>query len=207
MPQPRPFLIEVLPGGANSSGEVELRFPAHRLVLEPLIHVASAIWVHGMPSGDNAPPLPPVRQRVASGVFVLAHEQDVLRGWEWFWNADSWHRGSISIAVDVGAVDWAEVLRWTQYEGIPSKNLLRKSSPSAALTYADRTARGVVAVVTFTASNGLQWAAVWADEVQCEALDALAQATCRRFVRWVEHGKYEREIIYDRPPYTAFAKD
>lgn len=83
---PRPFLLTLYPGGANS-GEVERRFPPHRLVLEPLIRASTAIYVHGMPSGPDAPPVPPIRRNLRKGTFVLAHDQEVLRGWEWFWNA------------------------------------------------------------------------------------------------------------------------
>jgi hypothetical protein len=37
----------------------------------------------------------------------------------------------------------------------------------------------------------------------CADLHGLAEASCRHFVRWVEHGKFEREIIYDRDPYRS----
>lgn len=117
-------------------------------------------------------------------------------------------RGAVSITVDAERVDWAEVFSWTQYGGGGSTMYqLRKSSPMGALKHADRAARGDAVVVMLTASNGLEWAEVWTDESKCVAFDALAQAKCRRFVRWVEQGKFEREIIYDRPPYTDYAKD
>ncbi len=40
---------------------------------------------------------------------------------------------------------------------------------------------------------------IWADVSACVELDKLAQATCRNFVREVEMGKFQREIVLQCP--------
>lgn len=203
---PFALIVRICPQSIDT-GEEHLRLPAHALVLEPLVGAASEIRVHGYPAASDAPRLPPVVAVETTRDRIIDTTREIVRGYECFWNAGHWTRGAVSLRVLHDAVDWPAILTWTEYSGQSSRTSLRKAVPSAAIHYAERQARGPHSVVTLTASNGLSPLAIWAPPERCEELDALAQATCRRFVRWVEHGKYEREVIYDRPPYTAFAKD
>jgi len=43
---------------------------------------------------------------------------------------------------------------------------------------------------------------VWTPTDYCKTLSTLASESCIHFVRWLEQGKFPKEVIYDRPPYA-----
>lgn len=197
---PRPFLLELYPRPVDS-GELEKRIPPHRLVAEPLLREAVELSVHGRGRGTGVRVPPGIRRGDA---LYLDLATEVLRGWESFWNASAWERGAILIKVKKSQIDWAEVFSWTQYGGQwASRRQLTKSTPESAIRYADTEARGEFVVLSLSASNGIQWAAVWSDPAECDELNELAKSRCRHFVRWAESGKFEREIVYDRDSYMG----
>jgi hypothetical protein len=181
--------------------DVYSRIPPHRLVIEPLVAVAAEICVHQKRVYELEIPIPPHEKRRSAWVLNLSAE--LVRGWETFWNAGCWARGSISLKLPAERIDWEGIFSWTQYGGVwSSKRQMLKGTPSEALTYSDRNAAGDMAVACFSASNGIQFMDLWFDAAKCDRMNQLARDTCRSFVRFIEHGKYPREIIYDRAPYN-----
>ena len=178
-----------------------MSLPPHRFVLKPLLDVAVEVSVRGRIL-DPALPVPPAVRK--QSVLYLDLTRDVLTGWEWFWNANAWARGAILITVPRQRVDWATLFSWTEYTGVwASRWQIAKGTPRTAISHADKAARGEAVIISLSASNGIEHADVWSDPGTCRELDALARAHCRRFVRACEVGKYEREIVVDRPPYLT----
>lgn len=197
---PRPFIVSLWFESTRSDYEA-LRIPPHRLVIEPLVAVAQEITVFQSPQYSIDVPIPPSTNEI-KGRYVLDLKQELVRGWERFWNVGVWRRGAVVIRLEHGAANWAEVFNWTEYGGVwSSRNQIRKGTPSSAINYCDANAVGSSMTVSLSASNGIQWMDVWADSKICEALDGLAQANCRHFVREVEMGKFQREIVYDTASY------
>lgn len=196
---PRPFHVETYfeyPGFA----EVSARIPPHRLVIEPLVAAAVEVCVYQTRSHKIQVPVPPHQKKRSA--LVLNHSAELVKGWEVFWNSGAWKRGSITLKLPVEKVDWAEIFSWTKYGGIwSSGRQILKGDTSGAVAYSDKNATGGFAVVCFSASNGIQHMDLWFDPALCERMNLLAQESCRHFVRFIEHGKFAKEIIQDRAPY------
>ncbi len=145
--------------------------------------------------------MPPHRE-LKRGQYQLDQAQELVRGWEGFWNAGAWRRGAITLRINRESINWEDLFQWTEYGGVwSSRNQIKKGTPTTAISYCDTNANAEIIVVSLSASNGIQWMDIWADISQCVELDELAQATCRNFVREVEMGKYPREIVYNVPEY------
>jgi len=195
---PRPFLVKPYPE-CPAFQDAEERLPPHRLVVEPLVEVAVEIRVH--PANKCELPMPPHTRRGRS--LWLDPSAEIVKGWELFWNSGGWKRGAITLKVPVNEVDWDGVFSWTEYGGVwSSRHQILKGSPSAAVSYADRNGTGDHVVGCFSASNGIEWLDVWAEPKMACQLDATAKTMCRHFVRHIEQGKHDQEIIYDRAPYA-----
>ncbi len=197
---PRPFSLNLYfeyPIG----NEVHSRIPPHPLVIEPLVEASIEICVHQKRAHEIEIPIPPHSK--ARSYLVLDQSVEQVRGWEAFWNSGAWKRGGITLKIVHEQVDWSKLFSWTEYGGISSSTYqLLKGTPSSAVSYANKNAKGDFAVACFSASNGIQWMDLWFDQEVAERMDLLAQESCRHFVRSIEQGKYPREIIQDRPPYT-----
>lgn len=181
--------------------EIHSRIPAHPLVIEPLIEASVEICVHQKRGYEFEVPIPPHKKFRSH--LVLDQSFELVRGWEAFWNSGSWMRGGISLKLDLKRVDWPKLFSWTQYGGVwSSTHQILKGTPSGAVSYSDKNAKGEFAVACFTASNGIECLDLWFDDEVAGQMDHLAQVTCRHFVRFIEHGKFPQEIIQDRPPYT-----
>lgn len=196
----RPFFIKPYyecPRGA----EVLSRIPANALVVTPLIEASIEICVHQKRAYEIEVPIPPHKKFRSH--LVLDQSSELVRGWEAFWNSGWWKRGSITLKVQNELVDWPKLFNWTEYGGVwSSTHQILKGTPSGAVSYSDKNAKGDFAVACFSASNGIQCMDLWFDEAVAIRMDLLAQESCRPFVRSVEHGKFPREIIQDMPPYT-----
>ncbi len=181
--------------------EIHRRNPAHPLIIGPLVKASIEICVHQKRGYDFKVPIPPHKKFRSHR--VLDQSAELVRGWEAFWNSGFWKRGSITLKLDCEQVDWPKLLSWTQYGGVwSSTHQILKGNPSGAVSYSSNNAKGDFAVACFSASNGIEWLDLWFDEGVAGRMDLLAQESCRHFVRFVEHGKFPREIIQDRPPYT-----
>lgn len=195
----RPFFLRTyfeVPMGET----VHARLPPHSLVIEPLIVAAVEVCVYSKRGEGIEVPMPP-HGRVRSH-WVLDRSVELVKGWEAFWNSGSWKRGAITIKVARERVDWSNLFSWTEYGGLwSSKRQVLRGNPSAAVAYADKHARGDHAVACLSASNGIECLEWWFDDEVSDAMNLLAQESCRRFVRWIEQGKFTREIVQDRPPY------
>lgn len=197
-PLPGPLSVRTSPSHVDS-GELEQRFPAHRLIVEPLLRVAVDAVVHRVPRSPFMP-LPPGARR--GTVLALDLRVRSVAGFESFWNASGWDRGCVSIRVPEDGVHWATLFSWTEYTGVfASRYQLAKSTPRSAIKYGDERGRSGFAVVAFPSS--IASAEIWADPARCDELHSLAQTCCRRFVRWAQNGTYPREIIVDREPYAS----
>lgn len=195
----RPFVLTIYPGWFNRA-DPGARIPPHRLVLEPLVAAANEIVVHRNSRHKFEIPLPPHVKR--GNDCVLDRSPDLVANWPGFWNSGCWQRGSISIVVPVAAVDWVSLYSASEFCGTrSSRGELLKSYPLSAISYAEQTAKDGLAVFCLSASNGIEVMDVWTPAALCEGLAAQAQLTCRHFVRFVENGKFSREIVVDRPPY------
>ena len=196
----RPFFIKPYfecPVGT----EVHSRFPAHPLIIEPLIRASIEICVHQRRGCEIEVPIPP-HQKLRSHL-VLDRSVELVRGWEAFWNSGGGKRGGITLKIDHERVDWAKLFSWTEYGGVwSSTHQILKGTPAGAVSYSNKNARGEFELACFSASNGIQWLDLWFDEEVAGRMDLLAQESCRQFVRFIEHGAFSREIIQDRPPYT-----
>jgi len=196
----RPFLIKPY-FECLSGSEIHSRIPPHPLVVAPLIKASVEICVHQKRGLEIEVPIPPHRK--VGSHLLLDSSEELLRGWEAFWNSGWWKRGSITLKLDRGKVDWAELFSWTEYGGVwSSTHQIRKGTPAGAIAYCEKNARGDIAVVCFSASNGIEWLDLWFDEEVAEMMEDLAQRNCCHFVRFIEQGKFPREIIQDRSPYT-----
>jgi hypothetical protein len=198
----RPFFIKSYfecPFGT----EIHSRIPAHPLIIESLVEASIEICVHQKRSCEFGVPIPPHKKFRSH--LILDQSVELVRGWEAFWNSGSWNRGGITLKLDYERVDWPMLFYWTEYGGVwSSAHQILKGTPSGAVSYSDKNATGDYAVACFSASNGIEWMDLWFDEKVAGRMDLLAQETCRHFVRFIEHGKFPREIIQDRPPYTEF---
>lgn len=197
---PRPLLLKLYPHCPSGEEEGE-RLPPHQLVIEPLLRAASEVVVHQQRGHAITANTPPHSKRRAT--LVLANVPNLVRDWPSFWNAGAGARGAISINVPITLVDWPALFSVTEYGGVwASRYQILKGTPAGAVSYADKTAREGSAVFSLSASNGIQWMDVWAPKERCETLNTLASESCIHFVRWIEQGKFPKEIIYDRPPYA-----
>ncbi|MGL4398343.1 MAG: hypothetical protein ACRCXD_00620 [Luteolibacter sp.] len=170
-------------------------------MITPLIKASIEICVHQRRGDAIEVPIPPHNKFRSH--LILDRSVELLRGWEAFWNSGSWKRGGITLKLDYQQVDWAKLFSWTQYVGVwSSTHQILKGTPSGAVSYSKKNAMGDFAVASFTASNGIQLLDLWFDDGLAGRMDLLAQESCRHFVRFIENGKFPREIIQDRPPYT-----
>lgn len=144
----------------------------------------------------------PPHKELKRGRYQLDQTQELVRGWERFWNAGRWRRGAITFRLNCESINWNDLFLWMEYGGVwASRNQIKKGTPTSAISYCDSNAVNSTVVVSLSASNGIQWMDVWADASACVELNELAQATCRNFVREVEVGKFPREIVYNVPEY------
>lgn len=177
------------------------RIPPHRLIVEPLVAVAEEICVFQTAQYEIEVPMPP-HAPPKRGRYQLDQTQELVRGYERFWNAGAWRRGAVTLRMRNEAIDWKALFHWVEYGGVwSSRHQIKKGTPSSAVTYCDKHAVGPVVVFSLSASNGIQRMDVWSDIESCHQLDALAQSTCRHFVRDVETGKFPRELVYNLPEY------
>ncbi len=196
----RPFFVKAYFQCPFSADELH-RIPPHRLIIEPLVAVSDEICVFQNPKYAIEVPMPPHKE-LKRGCYQLDQTRELVRGWERFWNAGSWRRGAITLRLNRHSINWEDLFLWTEYGGVwSSRNEIRKGTPTIAITYCDSNAVDSIVVVSLSASNGIQWMDIWADVSACVELDKLAQATCRNFVREVEMGKFQREIVYNVPAY------
>lgn len=197
---PRPFTLIAYYECPISADEPR-RIPPHRLLIEPLVLAAQEIRVFQSPKYTIEVPMPP-NTMLKKGQWQLDQTKELVRGFETFWNAGAWRRGAINLRVNRDAVQWVEILHWTEYGGVPSSRFqIKKSTPLSAVNYCDVNAVDSTVVFSFSASNGIQWVDVWADNSYIVQLNDLAQSTCRKFVRACEIGKYPSEIVYNEDDY------
>jgi hypothetical protein len=198
--EPRPFFLRIYP--ERLVGEaVNQRLPPHRLILEPLISKAAEVVVHQKAAYEFEVPLP--RHTVRHRALVLEPSAGLVADWPAFWNAGQWKRGAVSIKIAADQVDWDQLFAVSEYGGIwSSRHQILKGSPSGAISYAEKNANDGFAVFSLTASNGILWLNIWLPASICVGVDEHAKAQCGHFVRAIEQGKFSREIVYDRPPYS-----
>jgi hypothetical protein len=197
---PRPFFVNAYFECPISADEL-LRIPPHRLIIEPLVAVSDEICVFQNPTYEIEVSMPPHKE-LNRGRYRLHKTQELVRGWERFWNAGSWRRGAITLRLNRESVNWEDLFIWTEYGGVwSSREQIKKGTPANAVSYCDANAVDSIVVVSLSASNGIQWMDIWAEVSACVELDELAQATCRNFVREVEMGKFPGEIVYNVPEY------
>jgi len=183
------------------SADERKRIPPYRLLIEPLVAVTDEILVFQNPNYPIEVPMPPHKE-LKRGRYQLDQTQEVVRGWERFWNAGAWRRGAITLRLERGSINWEDLFLWTEYGGVwSSRHQIKKGTPTTAIAYCDKYAVESTVVVCLSASNGIQWMDIWADESACVEIEEQAQATCRHFVRKVEKGKFPREIVYNIPTY------
>ncbi len=197
---PRPFFVGAYFECPFSADEVK-RIPPHRLIIEPLIAASEEVCVFQNPKYAIEVPLPPHKE-LRIGRYLLDKTQELVRGWERFWNAGSWRRGAITLRLNGESVKWEDLFFWTEYGGVwSSRYQLEKGTPRSAIAYCDTSAVNSTVVVSFSASNGIQWMDIWSDVSMCAKLNEIAQANCRNFVREVEIGKFPRELVYNVSAY------
>ena len=197
---PRPFIVNAYFECPISADE-PLRIPPHRLIVEPLVAVSDEICVFQNPTYAIEVPMPPHKE-LKRGRYQLDQTQELVRGWERFWNAGRWRRGAITFRLNRESINWNDLFLWMEYGGVwASRNQIKKGTPTSAISYCDSNAVNSTVVLSLSASNGIQWMDVWADASACVELNELARATCRNFVREVEVGKFPREIVYNVPEY------
>ena len=101
--------------------------------------------------------LPP-HNDLKRGRYHLDQTQEVVRGWERFWNAGAWRRGAITLRLQRASINWEDLFLLTEYGGIwSSRHQIKKGTPTAAITYCDKNAVDSTVVVCLSASNGIQW--------------------------------------------------
>ncbi len=201
----RPFFIKPY-FECPRDAEVHSRIPAHPLVIAPLIEASIEICVHQKRGYEIEVPIPPHKKFRSH--LVLDQSLELLRGWEAFWNSGREKRGGITIKLNHEQVDWPKLFSWTQYGGVWSSTYqILKGTPSGAVSYSNKNANGEFAVACFSASNGIELLDLWFDEEVADRMNLLARESCRHFVRFIEHGKFPREIIQDRPPYSEIQEN
>ena len=160
-------------------GEV---IPAHAGVIQPLLRAASAVLV--WPPSKTARQLSYpaeilVRER---GRHAFDLSRDILSGYEYFWNAVAWRRGSLVIRIDQALPDMNQVFAHCSGPALLwSRHQLAKGDSIAALRYCDAAADQGAIAFCFSASNGIEHLSVFAAEKRLASLYLTAYESCRPF--------------------------
>lgn len=181
------------------------RVPAHRLVIEPIVKKATEVRIYASPkTAEFAAHIWGIGMEGRDHVDIDL-SLEVVRAHEWLWNADGWSRGAIVVAARLTDEDFAEIFHWCDGPGTWSSMAeVKKGTPAAATKYARATALNGLTALSFSASNGLQLMDVFPVPEDAIRTFRLAQRTCRRFKRFVEHNPGADEIVVDREPYIGF---
>lgn len=187
-----PLLLQIAPESVIAD-EVGQALPCHALVLEPLIRSVGGIRV--VESGRsvvNAPDL--------SGTPEPR--------WVWdypaFWNSGGGARGSIILEGGVPLSNaLAAVLHFCEYGGRTSERQCGKSCGRKTVSHCRRLQDSGGTALALSASNGIELLFCWLQDDA--AFEELMLGSCRRFVRAAAEGTYEKEIIWNRPPYSQAA--
>ncbi|MBN2023616.1 MAG: hypothetical protein JW809_12595 [Pirellulales bacterium] len=196
------FFVSVYPQCPHGV-DTRKRLPPHRLVIEPLIAQTHEMRIYGW---DNTSVL--CDEVLSLGKRKRGHieadlSREVVKGHERFWNTGTWERGAIVLATAVTEEDIGSLFYWCSGPHVwSSLHQMRKGTPMSAIRYAQAVAAAGSTAFCFSASNGIEWMDVFADDIALGHLFAIAQERCRPFKRYVEHNPGRDEIIVDRSPYT-----
>ncbi len=161
--------------------------PAHSKVIRPLLSVATAAFV--WPSSKQAHPVdyPDVILIPERGRYRFDLSRDVLSGYEWFWNASAWCRGSIVLRVNKLPMNMAEIFMHCSGPAVfASRYQLAKGDSRSALRYCDACVFQGDFAFCFSASNGIECLSVFAPEPTLKELYLTSYDYCRPFKRWFE---------------------
>jgi hypothetical protein len=180
------------------------RIPAHRLVVEPLVAAADEIRVYACPKDSTIRDELTAVSQPRRGFLDLSLECELVRGRERFWNAAGWKRGAITLLCRAPELNLREIFRYCEGPFVwASSYQMEKGTPRSAIRYCRTSATGDLIAFSFSASGGIKTLNVFAESELLHQASAIAQQSCRRFKRFIEHNPgAEDEIVVDRMPYV-----
>ena len=196
------FFVSVAPEEPDYG--VDEAIPAHHFVVRPLLQAAVAGRIYGATRDAKIAKLLAGASARRRGWLDLDLSQELLRGRERLWNAQSWQRGAIVLVCRGEALDLPQIFAYCEPPEVwSSKYQIAKGSPRSAIAFCERSAAGSQIAFLFSASNGIQWMDVFPAADRLAEIYDLARRHGRRFRRFVEHNPgARRELVVDRPPYS-----
>ena len=161
--------------------------PAHSMVIRPLL--ASATEAYVWPESTNTTPVeyPSDILTRERGRYRFDLTQDVLSGYERFWNASGGRRGAIVIRLAEEPPNLVEIFMHCSPPLVySSRYQLTKDGAQAAIRYCDKCISDDDLAFYLSNSNGIEHLSVFAAESKILRLYQTASDYGRPFKRWFE---------------------
>ncbi|MCM3155335.1 hypothetical protein M3611_25310 [Priestia megaterium] len=156
------FFVRLIPEGFYDYEETE-ELPAHDLILRPLLRSAKECYVYGLNKDTELLHKCTDILSFTRNKYQLDLKKEVIRGYERFWNATGWERGSILLFLELETLKELNIFTYCYDPGT-------FDNPNTGESIAAiRFCKGVISKekkvgLCFSASNGIEWMKVYADK-------------------------------------------
>lgn len=169
------FSVNLLPSYFRNYDE-SFSFPAHDLILQPLLLRAEDCYVYGLEGNAEllkqcSRILVPTRNKYKMDLY-----QDVIKGYEQLWNVQGWGRGSIVIVMEPNQFKGADIFSHCYDPGVWN-NIDTGDTPAAIRYCKDATKRNKIALC-LSASHGIEYMKIYAPDNMLKELFNYAKQSC-----------------------------
>ena len=168
-------------------------FPAHELVIRPLLENSLCAYVYQQRKSKEDPedfePFDLKKETFLipeQGKFRFDTTQECIRGREYLWNAGGHKRGSIIMILEPGRVDFSQLSKNTYRPGFDATPNMGNTL-SAVKRCKEERAKGHIAIC-FPASNGIDWMDIYAQGDAWKNILQCVEANCHEPYYY---GRYE----------------
>lgn len=153
----------------------------HDTVLRPLLNKSEIAYAFGLNTNSDLYLSNESILIKDNRKFIIDKSQECFEGHEYFWNATSWKRGSIIMVFNEG-YDFTSVFKFCYSPGVLASPSSGNSS-GAVKKCKQVMSEGKIAIC-LSASNGVEWMSIYANEVLKEKIYQMAYENCMDRDRW-----------------------
>lgn len=149
------------------------KFPAHREVLEPLLEAANEGWVYGL--NPSRKPYQEASEflKKEKGKYRVLLGGNLIDGYEYFWNATGWERGTVLLLLPRNKIDIKRVFSHCKSVSVMT-NFMAGHTPAAIRYARSKVVSSDMIACCFSASNGFEWMDIFAKPEEALRLFLLA---------------------------------
>lgn len=149
----------------------------HKTVLKPILAIADKCWAYGIENDSEALSVASSILHREKGKFRVNISGDPITGKEFFWNAHTGKRGTITITVPIERFNPHEIFKACRNVSVVVN--YRSGHNSAAINFAHQTLKlNTHIVFCLPRNNGIEWMDVFAPKPLVFELFSKAQVLC-----------------------------